>query len=198
MAALERRWAAEREKHEQQVQPWRFFAARGPRRSVTAVPGPLRYYSYAPPRWWVLVAAVVAVAGYLVYLGLADSASAGTDLGRLLAIVALLLFVSVTRITVSQHGTSFDIAGIRRVSCYGFIALSAVLDVATGPPSADWPRPRSASSWFPGASRVVLLYLRDGERAARSLWVRDPHRFATAVLGRDVGDGGTSRPGRRR
>lgn len=186
MAALERRWAQEREKHERQVQPWRFFAGRGPRSSTTTTPIRLRYWSYAPPRIWVLAAAVVVVAGYLVYLRLAGTASAGTDLGRLVAIVALLLFVSTTRITVSQHGLSFDIAGVRRVSCYGFIALSAILDVAVGHRPAEWPRARSASSWFPGARRVFLLYQVDGERATKSLWVRKPERFGAAVLGRPL------------
>lgn len=186
MAGLDRRWAQEREKHERQVQPWRFFVARGPRRSATTTPIRLRYWSYAPPRTWVLVAAVVAAAGYLTYVGLADTASAGTDLGRLVAIGALLLFVSVTRITVSQHGVSFDIAGIRRVSCYGFVALSAILDVTVRQRPEDWPRARSASSWFPGATRVYLLYTVDGARAAKSLWVRNPDRFGEAVLGRPM------------
>lgn len=186
MAALERRWARERELHERQVEPWRFLTARGSRRSATTTPTPLRYWSYAPPRTWVLAAAVVAVGGYFGYVGLSDSASVSSDIARLVAIVVLLLLVSVTRITVSHHGFSFDIAGIRRVSCYGFVALSAVLDVAVDRRPADWPRPRSASSWYPGAQRVCVLYTVDGERAAKSLWVRDPDRFGQAVLGRPL------------
>ena len=187
MAALERRWAQERDKHERQVQPWRFFAGRGARSSATVTPTPLRYWSFAPPRAWVLIAAALAIAAFLFYQWqFRDGPASYGDLIRFLAIVALLLLVSVTRITVSQHGVSFDIAGIRRVSCYGFLALSAIIEVAAGTRPADWPKGRSASSWFPGARHVHLLYTVDGERTVKSCWVRDPDRFGGAVLGRPM------------
>lgn len=187
MAALERRWAPERDKHERQVQPWRFFAGRGTRSSATVTPAPLRFWSYAPPRTWVIVAATVAIAAFLGYQWqFRDGPMSATDLIRFLAIVALLLLVSVTRITVSQHGVSFDIAGIRRVSCYGFLAIGAIIDAAAGPRPADWPKGRPASSWFPGARHVHLLYNVDGKRAVKSCWVRDPERFGVAVLGRPM------------
>jgi hypothetical protein len=189
MASLERRWSKERDRHEDQVQPWRFFAGRGQRRSATLTPGPLRYWSYAPPRLWLLALAVVVVAGFIGFqFFVDDTPAASSDVVRYLAVVALVLIVSTTRITVSNTGLSFDIAGPRRVSCFGFIPLSAILDVAVGTRPADWPAGRSASSWFPGSHAVRILHLMDGERMVRSLWVRDPDRFGTAVLGRPPRD----------
>lgn len=189
MASLERRWKQERARHEDQVQAWLFFTRRGPRRSATVTPARLRYWSYAPPRTWVLALAVVVVVGFFAYQTLVDESPARTaDVVRFLAITALVVLVSITRITVSNSGLSFDIAGPRRVSCFGFIPLSAVLDVATGARPADWPRGRSASSWFPGSRPVHVLYLLDGERAVRSLWVRDPARLGEALFGRPLRD----------
>jgi len=189
MASLERRWKRERERHEEQVQPWRFFAGRGQRKSATITPARLRYWSYAPPRPWVLLLAVVVVAGFFGYQAIVDDTVASTrDVLRFLAVTALVVVVSVTRITVSNTGLSFDIAGPRRVSCFGFIPLSAILDVTAGTRPADWPRGRSASSWFPGSRAVHVLYLLDGNRASRSVWVRDPDSLGTALLGRPLRD----------
>ena len=187
MASLERRWKQERERHEDQVQSWRFLAGRGPRRSATVTPTRLRYWSYAPPRTWVLAAALVVVAGFFGYRVFIDTTSANSgDVVRFLAITVLVLVVSITRITVSNAGHSFDIAGLRRVSCFGFIALSAILDVAPDIRPADWPRGRSASSWFPGSRAVHVLYLVEGDRAVRTMWVRDPDRLSEALLGRPM------------
>ncbi len=189
MASLERRWKQERERHENQVQPWRFFAGRGQRRSATITPARLRYWSFAPPRPWVLVLAVVVVAGFFGYQAYVDDTVASTrDVLRFLAVTALVVVVSITRITVSNTGLSFDIAGPRRVSCFGFIPLSAILDVAVGTRPADWPGGRSASSWFPGSRAVHVLYLLDGDRAARSVWVQRPESLGTALLGRPLRD----------
>ncbi|MBA2414997.1 MAG: hypothetical protein H0V64_03730 [Geodermatophilaceae bacterium] len=189
MASLERRWKKERQRHEDQVQPWRFFAGRGQRRTATITPARLRYWSYAPPRPWIFALAVVVVAGFLGYQTFIDETPAtASDVVRFLVITALVLLLAITRITVSNFGLSFDIAGLRRVSCFGFIALSAVLDVTAGTRPADWPRGRSASSWFPGSHAVHVLYLLDGDRAVRSLWVRQPDRFGEALLGRPLRD----------
>lgn len=188
MASLERRWKQERERHEDQVQPWRFFAGRGARRSATITPARLRYWSYAPPRTWVLAVAAVVVAGFLGYQVFVDSTPASTDdIVRFLAIIALVLALSITRITVSNVGLSFDIAGVRRVSCFGFLPLSAILDIAAADARPeDWPRGRSASSWFPGSRAVHVLYLLDGDRAVRSMWVHEPDRLGEALLGRPL------------
>lgn len=187
MAALERRWAGQRDRHEAQVQGWRFFSARGPRAGATVVPRPLRFTAFAPPRVWLLALAVIALAGFFVYaLVIDDTPSSANDALTFVALVALIMILSVTRITVSDHGVSFDIAGVRRVSCYGFVPLSAVRDVAVGPKPADWPRGRSASSWVPGGRRVSLLIadvVADGvTQEVKTLWVRDPDRFRDAVL----------------
>lgn len=187
MASLERRWASERRRHEAQVESWRFFAGRGLRRTTTVTPGGLRYWSYAPPRVWLLTLAVVTVAGFLGYRAVLDSSPADTaDVLRFAAVMALVLALSITRVTVSQYGVSFDIAGPRRVSCFGFIPLSAVLDVATGSRPPQWPRGRPVSSWFPGAHAVHVLLMVEGDRAVRSVWVRDPDRLGAALLGRPL------------
>jgi len=189
MASLEPRWKQERQRHEDQVQPWRFFAARGQRRSATITPARLRYWSYAPARARVLAIAALAVAAFFAYQAFAkDGPVSQRDVVRFLAITALVLVLATTRITVSNTGLSVDIAGPRRVSCFGFIPLSAVLDVAAGTRPPDWPRGRSASSWFPGGRAVHLLYLLDGNRAVRSLWVRNPDRLGAALLGRPLHD----------
>lgn len=189
MSALERSWAKQRNRHEDQVQGWRYFPSRGVRRAATVRPTSLRYWSFAPPRPWILALGVVVIVGYLGYrLGLDDNPpDAGTVL-RFLAIVALVLLLSITRTTVSQHGLSFDVAGIRRVSCYGFVPLGAVDGVSVGARPADWPRGRAVTSWFPGARPVHVAYREDDRRAVKSLWVRDPDRFGEAVLGHPLHD----------
>ncbi len=55
------RAARDRERHISQVTSYGFFARRGPKRSVTVTPAPLRYWQYVPsppasrwppwPRW---------------------------------------------------------------------------------------------------------------------------------------------------
>lgn len=188
MASLERRWKQERERHEDQVQPWRFLAGRGQRRTATMTPPRLRYWSYAPPRTWVLAIAVVVLGAFFAYQRIDDAATESGDVVRFVALTLVVLILAITRITVSNFGLSFDIAGLRRVSCFGFIGLSAILGVAADPRPADWPRGRSAASWFPGSHAVHVLYLLDGERAVRSMWVRDPDRLGEALLGRPLRD----------
>ncbi|MBA3524880.1 MAG: hypothetical protein H0T85_10085 [Geodermatophilaceae bacterium] len=188
MAALERRWASERDRHEAQVQGWRFFAGRGQRSGATVTPRPLRYTAFAPPRLWLLALAVVLLVGFFAYALLIDATPlGGIDALTFVALVAVVLILSVTRITVSDHGLSFDIAGVRRVSCYGFVPLSVVRDIAVGAKPADWPRARSASSWVPGGQRVHVLIADVSttgvDREVKTLWVRDLDRFRDAVLG---------------
>lgn len=187
MAALERRWASERDRHETQVQSWRFFSRRGPRASATVTPRPLRFTAFAPPRLWLLALALVVLVGFFGYQLLIDDTPVNeNDALMFVAILALVLILSVTRITVSDHGLSFDIAGVRRVSCYGFVPLSAVRDVAVGERPADWPRGRSASSWVPGGQPVSLLIADVSPdsvtQEVKTMWVRDPDRFRDAVL----------------
>ncbi|CAN5210115.1 hypothetical protein BH20ACT5_BH20ACT5_09330 [soil metagenome] len=184
MASLEQRWKAERERHEQQLAPYRYFAARGLRRSATVTPPKLRYWSYAPVRAWVMALAALGLAGFLGWQALRGQ---DTDPARAIGVTLLIVLLATGRVTVSQHGLSFDIAGPRRVSCFGFIPLSVVLDVVVGATPAGWPHPGTASSWFPGSHAVRVLYLgSDGAKAARTAWVRDPERLGTALLGRPM------------
>ncbi len=187
MAALERSWKAEQDRHEQQVLPYRYLAGRGLRRSATVTPQPLRFWSYAPVRAWVIALALVGLAGALGWQFIRGEEITSADAGRAVGVAVLVVVSATTRITVSQHGVSFDVAGPRRVSCFSFIPLSALLDVVVGSAPPDWPKPGTASSWFPRRHAVRILYLLpDGERAARSVWVSDPDRFGTALLGRPL------------
>lgn len=184
MAAPERSWKAEQERHEQQVLPYRYFAGRGLRRSATLTPQPLRFWSYAPVRAWVMALALVGLAGVLGWQVVRGEEITSTDVARAVGVALLVVVSATTRIAVSQHGVSFDVAGPRRVSCFSFIPLSAVLDAVVGSAPPDWPKSSSASSWFPGLHAVRIMYLLpDGEQAARSVWVRDPDRFGAALLG---------------
>ncbi|OMQ15568.1 hypothetical protein A7K94_0208565, partial [Modestobacter sp. VKM Ac-2676] len=58
--------ARDRERHVTQVTSYGYFAARGPKRSVTVTPAPLRYWQYDPAG--PLVVALTAL-GLAVWLG---------------------------------------------------------------------------------------------------------------------------------
>jgi hypothetical protein len=176
--------ARDRARHVAQVTSYGFFAGRGPRRSATVVPAPLRYWQYDAPRAFVAVAVVVLVAAWLAYLGHRDGAGAAgheAPIAVLLGIVVLVF--STGRFTVSDVGLSTDIAGLRQTSSFGVVPLALVLEVAAGPPPAGWPRVRRRGGWWPGRRRVSVRHLaNDGEtERAFTVWVRDPAAFADAV-----------------
>ena len=145
----------------------------------------LRYWSYAPPRTWVPPGR--GRRGRVPGLPGLDDAP---DLVRLVGLAVLVLLVSVTRITVSHYGLSFDITGLRRVSCYAFVAAvgdprrrggPAARGLAAGPVGEQLVPRRDAG--------LPAVHRRRRAGAPKSLWVRDPSRFREAVLGRPRRDG---------
>jgi hypothetical protein len=178
------RAARDRERHITQVTSYGFLARRGPKRSVTVTPAPLRYWQYDPPRFFVTLAVAVLVAAWLLYLGNRDGAGAAGHEAPLAAVLAVVvLLFSTGRFTVSDVGLSTDIAGLRQTSSFGVVPLALVLDVVAGKAPTGWPRTRRRGGWWPGRRRVSVRHLaNDGEtERAFTIWVRDPEAFADAV-----------------
>jgi hypothetical protein len=178
------RAARDRERHVTQVTSYGFLAGRGPKRSVTVTPAPLRYWQYDPPRFFVTIAVLVLVAAWLAYLGHRDGAGAVGHEAPLAAVLGVVvLFFSTGRFTVSDVGLSTDIAGLRQTSSFGVVPLALVREVVPGKAPAGWPRVRRRGGWWPGRRRVSVRHLAvDGEtERAFTIWVRDPEAFADAV-----------------
>jgi hypothetical protein len=178
------RAARDREKHLAQVTSYGFFVRRGPKRSVTVTPAPLRYWQYDPPRAFVVLLVLAAVAGWLGYLGARDGAAAVRGEIPLAVVLGVLVLLGSTgRFTVSDAGLSTDISGLRQTSSFGVVPLALVREVVQGPAPTGWPRSRRRGGWWPGRSRVSVRHLAsDGERErAFTIWVRDPAAFAAAV-----------------
>jgi hypothetical protein len=178
------RAARDRARHVSQVTSYGFFPRRGPKRSATVVPAPLRYWQYDPPRAFVTAGVVVLVAAWLAYLGARDGGAAAVREVPVAVVlgVAVLVF-STGRFTVSDVGLSTDISGLRQTSSFGVVPLALVREVVPGPPPAGWPRARRRGGWWPGRSRVSVRHLADDGRTDRAftLWVRDPEAFADAL-----------------
>jgi len=178
------RAARDRERHITQVTSYGFLAGRGPKRSVTVTPAPLRYWQYNPPRAFVTVAVVVLVAAWLYYLSVRDGADAAWGEVPLAVVLAVIVLAfSTGRFTVSDVGLSTDISGLRQTSSFGVVPLATVREVVVGGPPAGWPRARRRGGWLPGRQRVSVRHLaNDGETGrAFTVWVRDPEAFADAV-----------------
>lgn len=178
------RAARDRERHVSQVTSYGFLARRGPKRSVTVQPAPLRYWQYNPASPTVAALTVAAVAVWLLVLALIDGAPAAADEAPLAVGLGLLILVLATsRFTVSDFAVSGDIAGIRQTSSFGIVPLVLVEDVAVSPAPADWPRAARRGGWWPGRTRVVVRHLGSDGAADKAfgVWVRDPAEFAEAL-----------------
>lgn len=178
------RAARDRERHLTQVTSYGFFPGRGPKRSATVNPAPLRYWQYDPPRAFVAALVVLVVAAWLGYLGWRDGGSSvahEVPVAVVLGVVVLLF--STARFTVSDTGLSADIAGLRQTSSFGVVPLALVQEVVAGPAPSGWPRARRRGGWWPGRTRVSVRHLApDGERErAFTIWLRDPRAFADAL-----------------
>ena len=178
------RAARDRERHITQVTSYGFFARRGPKRSVTVTPAPLRYWQYDPARPWLVALVVLAVAAWLGLIAwwrggaaVAEEAPLAVGLG-----VAVLV-LSTGRLTVSDHGLSTDIAGLRQTSSFGVVTRGLLREMRRGNPPADWPKAKSRGGWWPGRTKVAVRHLApDGETdRAFTVWVRDPEAFADAL-----------------
>jgi hypothetical protein len=182
------RAARDRERHVSQVTSYGFFARRGPKRSVTVVPAPLRYWQYDAAGPAVVALTVIAVAAWLGFLGWRDGGAAVADELPLVLVLAALVLVGATgRLTVSDAGVSTDIAGLRQTSSFRIVPLVLVTDVVLGAAPADRPTPKRRGGWWPGRRRVTVRHL-DADaitEKAFTAWVRDPAAFADA-LGRPL------------
>src|SRR4051794_24915987 len=178
------RAARDRQKHLTQVTSYGFFVRRGPKRSVTVTPAPLRYWQYDAPRAFVVALVALAIAAWLGYLGARDGADAVRGEIPLAAVLGVLVLVGSTgRFTVSDTGLSTDIAGLRQTSSFGVVPLALVREVVHGSAPSGWPRARRRGGWWPGRARVSVRHLAaDGERErAFTIWVRDPAAFSAAL-----------------
>ena len=178
------RAARDRERHISQVTSYGFLARRGPKRSVTVVPAPLRYWQYVAVSPGIALATVAAVVGWLLALGLISGWPAAQDEVPLaFALGAAVLVLATSRFTVSDFAVSNDIAGLRQTSSFGVVPLVLVQDVAVGRAPAGWPRAGRRGGWWPGRTRVVVRHLAADGVADRAfaIWVRDPEAFADAL-----------------
>lgn len=122
-------------------------------------------------------------------LQLSQGAQPGRAVGFAVLLAAVIFLVSTYRLTVSNHGISFDIAGLRQVSSFGFLPLYAVRDAALGPTPEDWPKAGLKGGWWPGRQRVTVLHGdATGAPKAFYVWIDDPDGFGLAVLGRPLSD----------
>jgi hypothetical protein len=167
--------------HLRQAGAYRFLAGRGTKRSATVVPAPLRYWHYRPPGPVAVGFSVVLVAAWLLLFGsLGGWSELRSEIPLALATGIAVLVLSTGRVTVSDHGLSFDSAGTA-TDAAKVIALVAVREVGTTPLPDDWPRARRRGGWWPGRTRVGVRYLDGEEEKALTLWVRDAEAFAAAV-----------------
>ncbi|MGY1828643.1 MULTISPECIES: hypothetical protein [unclassified Blastococcus] len=177
------RAAAERARrlHAEQVRGHRFVAGWGPKRSATVVPAPLRYWQYRPGGPYAAGAAVLVVVLWLGLFGWLAGSDAVRDELPLALVAGIAVYVlNARRVTVTDHGLSFDVAG-SRTDPAAVIPSTLVQAVHVGRAPADWPRPEKRGGWLPGRSRVAVRYLDDDGERALSLWVRDPAAFADSL-----------------
>ena len=179
----------ERDRHAAQVGGYGFFPGRGPRRSATVTPAPLRYWQYDPARPWLVLAVLLAVAAWLGLLALVGGSGTVAEEVPVALLLGLgVLLLSTTRLTVSDSGLSSDVAGLRRTSSVHVVARSLVQEVRRGHPPEGWPRAKRRGGRWPGRTRVAVRHLSpDGsDEQAFTAWLRDPEAFAEA-LGRPLG-----------
>jgi hypothetical protein len=178
----------ERDRHAVQVGAYGFFPGRGPRRSATVTPAPLRYWQYDPARPWLVLAVLLAVATWLGLSALVGGpGTVAEEVPVALALGLAVLLLSTTRLTVSDSGLSSDVAGLRRTSSVQVVARSLVQEVRRGRPPEGWPKAARRGGWWPGRTRVAVRHRSaDGTtEQAFTAWVRDPEAVAGA-LGRPL------------
>jgi hypothetical protein len=180
---LPERAAREREAHLQQLRGYGFFAGRGPRRSATATPAPLRYWQYDPPRPVPILVVLGIVGAWLgIYAWDGGWPAVADEAPLALGAGLIVLALNVGRLTVTDHGVSADIPAARTDPA-SIVPLALVRDVRTGSSPPDWPRATPRGGWLPGRGRVAVRHLGDDGTTERafSRWVRDPEAFAEAL-----------------
>lgn len=187
-AEWRRRWSSDRDAHLRQVNAFSFWIPTRRKRAATKMPAALRYAQHLPASRTVRVLLALAAPGYAA-LQLSQGATVGRAIALAVLLAAVIFAASTYRMTVGDHGISFDIAGLRQASSFGFVPLFAVRDTRIGPLPQDWPRARLKGGWWPGRRRVNVLHIDDsGAGQAFCVWVSDPEAFGTAVLGRPIDD----------
>ena len=175
--------ARERRLHLEQMRGYRFLAGTGPKRSATVVPAPLRSWHYRPAGPASIGFVVLIVGAWLGAFGWVGGwPDVRGELPLALTAGLVVLALSTGRITVTDHGISFDVAATR-TDASTVVPLVLVREVVVGPPPPDWPTIRRRGGWWPGRTRVSVRFLApegDGEQAF-TLWVRDPDAFAAAL-----------------
>lgn len=183
-----RRWSTQRDAHLRQIHAFSFLVPSRLKRSATKMPAPLRYTQHLPASRTVRLLLVVAAPAYLG-LQLSQGTEPGTAIGFATLLAVLIFTASTFRMSVGNHGISFDISGLRQVASFGFVPLYAVRDAQLGRPSPDWPKAPVKGGWWPRRRRVSVLHIDEsGEPQAFQVWVTDPEAFATAILGRPMSD----------
>jgi hypothetical protein len=158
----------------------------------------LQYACLTPAGPLARLGAGIGMLGYLVWTQARGDFGLGAVL-RMLALAVVFLALCTNRASVTEYGLSFDVAGLRRQSSFGFVPLYAVHEVVPGPRPADWPRGPSHGAPWPGRSRVHIRY-EDAHAVVRvrSAWVRRPPRYVEAVLGNRPDKRQRRKPGGRR
>ncbi len=152
------------------------------------MPAALRYAQHLPASRTVRLLLAVAAPAYLA-LQLSQGSETGTAIGLAVVLAAVVFLASTFRLTVGNHGISFDISGLRQASSFGFVPLYAVREAQLGPPAQDWPKAAVKGGWWPGRSRVSVLHVDEtGAPQAFQVWVSDPQAFGTAILGHPMFD----------
>jgi hypothetical protein len=168
------RWERARQRHEDALRWAGWRPGRARRR--------LRYAALTPAGPLVRAAVTLGLAAYLAWSAVRGQLDGAAVLrGALLAAAVLLL--STNRASVSEAGLSFDVAGLRKVTSFGFVPLYAVTAAVAGPRPEGWPRGPWHGARLPGRGRVHVRFEdSSGEDKVRSAWVRDPERYARTVL----------------
>jgi hypothetical protein len=185
MAAQARddRIGRERDRHLAQTRGYRFVAGRGAKPSATETPAPLRYWQYDLPGRTAVLFVVVVVGIWLGLFGWVDGWAGFRDEAPLaLGCGLVVLGLSISRYTVSDHGLSMDVAG-SRTSPSNVIPLMLIRNVRLGEAPADWPEAARQGGRWPGRQRVAVRYLAEDGRTEKAFthWVRDPKEFAAAL-----------------
>jgi hypothetical protein len=184
------KWERSRLRHAEALQaagvlPWR-WARR------------LRYGCLIPAGPLARLATGAGLLAYLIWLSVRDEFDSPGVL-RAVGLALLFVLLCTNRASVTEHGLSFDVAGLRQVSSFGFVPLYAVRDVEPGRRPADWPHGPTHGGPWPGRSRVHIRYENaQGDLKVRSAWVRQPELYADTVLGGRPERKPGRKPGRRR
>lgn len=187
-SAARRRWWGERDAHLRQIHAFSFVVPSRLKRSTTQRPANLRFAQHLPASRLVRLLLLLAAPAYAT-LQVSQGSGLGRAIGFALILAAVIFVASTLRLTVSNSGISFDIAGLRQVSSFAFVPLYAIRDARLGSAPREWPKARLRGGWWPGRRRVSVLHLDEsGAPRAFQVWVADPQTFGLAVLGREMSD----------